>query len=82
MEGATSLISTVGFPIVCALALAWFVKYLIDKNHEQMEKITASHKEEMEKMTTAINNNTIALTRLIERMGGDLNVSEGPEIRN
>lgn len=50
-------ICTVGFPIVAYGALYW---YVIKKDSE--------HKEETEKMTEAINNNTIALTKLIERL--------------
>lgn len=50
-------ICTVGFPIVAYGALYW---YIIKKD--------AEHKEETEKMTEAINNNTIALTRLIEEL--------------
>lgn len=50
-------ICTVGFPIVAYGALYW---YIIKKDTE--------HKEETEKMTEAINNNTIALTKLIEEL--------------
>ena len=50
-------ICTVGFPIVAYGALYW---YIIKKD--------AEHKEETEKMTEAINNNTIALTKLIEEL--------------
>lgn len=52
-----SAICTVGFPIVAYGALYW---YIIKKD--------AEHKEETEKMTEAINNNTIALTKLIEEL--------------
>lgn len=57
-------VTTVGFPIVCCGAMAWYVKYSTDKAREQMNDITAKHKEEMEKMTEALNNNTIAITKL------------------
>lgn len=62
-------ITTVGFPIVVCLIVMVFVKYLLDKNNEQIEKITLEHKEETKEMTKAIENNTIALTRLLERLG-------------
>ena len=62
-------ITTVGFPIVVCLIIMVFVKYLLDKNNEQIEKITQEHKEETKEMTKAIENNTIALTRLLERIG-------------
>ena len=50
-------ICTVGFPIVAYGALFW---YVLKKDSE--------HRSEVEKMTEAINNNTIALTTLIERL--------------
>ena len=50
-------ICTVGFPIVAYGALFW---YVLKKDTE--------HKTEVEKMTEAINNNTIALNKLIERL--------------
>ena len=50
-------ICTVGFPIVAYGALFW---YVLKKDGE--------HRSEVEKMTEAINNNTIALTKLIERL--------------
>lgn len=56
----TQLISTLGFPIVCCIALFW-----------KMNKQDENHKEEMSKMTDALNNNTVALTKLSDRLGGE-----------
>ena len=53
-------ICTVGFPIVAYGALVW---YELKKDSE--------HRSEVEKMTEAINNNTIALTKLIERLDNE-----------
>lgn len=53
-------ICTVGFPIVAYGALFW---YVLKKDTE--------HRSEVEKMTEAINNNTIALTKLIERLDNE-----------
>lgn len=50
-------ITTVGFPIVAYGALFW---YIITKDK--------AHADEVNKMTEAINNNTIALTKLIDKM--------------
>lgn len=51
----TSLVSSIGFPIVMCGALFW-----------KMNKQDEQHKEEMDKVTEALNNNTIALTKLID----------------
>lgn len=73
-------ISTVGFPIVCCAVMAWYVKYQTDKNRQDMLtlieqnrndriKLDEQHKEEMYDFKIAIDNNTVALTRLCEKIG-------------
>ena len=52
-----TIISTVGFPIAMCIALF----YMIWKLNEQ-------HKEEMAKLIESLNNNTVALTKLNERL--------------
>lgn len=59
MEEIVSLIRDLGFPIAVAIALFW-------KNNKDQEQ----HRDEMEKVTTAINNNTLALTELKDKIGG------------
>jgi hypothetical protein len=53
------LISTLGFPIVCCIAMFW-----------QNIKLNESHKAEVSKLNEAINNNTIALNHIIDTLGG------------
>lgn len=57
VTGITQLIGSLGFPI----AVAVYLLYQNAKNEEM-------HKEEMNKLTEAVNNNTVALTQLAERM--------------
>jgi cellobiose-specific phosphotransferase system component IIC len=64
----TQAVTTIGFPIVMCGAMAWYVKYITDKHREEVTKLNEQHQQEMEKVTTAINNNTLALTKLCERM--------------
>lgn len=52
------LISTLGFPIVCCIALFWY-----------MVKQRDLHKEEINELKKSIDNNTIILTRLYEKLG-------------
>jgi hypothetical protein len=58
-----TLITNVGFPIGLTLILLW---YIYDSNNK--------HKEEMDKMSEALNNNTLALTKLIDRLERENNV--------
>lgn len=55
-------ISSLGFPIAMCIAMFWY-----------MTKQTETHKEEVAKMTEALNNNTLALSRLEMKMGVDEN---------
>lgn len=55
VEAITSLISTLGFPIVVCIALFWYVN-----------KQTESHKEEINGLRETINENTNILTQLKE----------------
>lgn len=59
-------VTQVGFPIVCCGAMMWYVKYSTDKNREEIDKLNEQHRREMTDMTTAVNNNTVVLTRLCE----------------
>ena len=57
MSTILEIISSVGFPIACCIAM--FV---------QQNKMSENHKNEMSEMKSAIDNNTIALTKLIEKL--------------
>lgn len=59
VQAIITAISTVGFPIVMCGALFW---YMINQRD--------AHKEEISKMTEAINNNTLALQKLLDKLGG------------
>lgn len=63
-------VTTLGFPIVCCGAMMWYVKYITDKNREEIDKLNTRHNEEMKEVTMAINNNTIALTKLCDMISG------------
>lgn len=59
MDNFVQIIKDLGFPIACVVALFWMV---IRQNDQ--------HKEEMQAMSEALNNNTKALIRLEEKIGG------------
>ena len=64
------IISTVGFPIVCFLMCGWYVKYREDKNDEKLDKLNMMHDDESRQMIAALNNNTLALQKLTDKLGG------------
>lgn len=66
----SDVISTVGFPIVCFLMCGWYVKYREDKNDEKLDKLNMMHDDESRQMIAALNNNTLALQKLTDKLGG------------
>lgn len=68
MNDIVSVVSAVGFPIVAALGCGFFVKWQYEQNMKQNEELRKEHKEEVSKMTDALNNNTIALQKLIDKL--------------
>ncbi len=69
MNDIVQVISAVGFPIVAALGCGFFVKWQYEQNMKQNEEMRKEHKEEVSKMTEALNNNTLALQKLIDKIG-------------
>jgi len=63
-----TLISTVGFPIVCFLLCCYYMKYREDVNDKKFEQMTQAHLEETQKMVEAVNNNTLAIQKLTDKL--------------
>lgn len=63
-------IGALGFPIVCAVAMGWYVKYVTDKNREDIATLNEQHQQEMKEVTAALNNNTLALQKLSDLLDG------------
>lgn len=61
-------VSLVGFPIVMCLVFMFYVKYLTDKNAEQIDKMNEQHREETKELSKAVENNTLALTQLVDEL--------------
>lgn len=70
LNGISEIVSTVGFPIVCFLLCGWYVKYREDKNDEKYDKLNNQHDDEMKQVVSALNNNTVALQKLADKLGG------------
>lgn len=69
-----TLIQSVGFPIVMCGLMAWYVKYITDKNREEIAQEREAHKQEMNQVITAINNNTIVIEKLIAKLDAESEV--------
>lgn len=67
----TTIITTVGFPIFACGAMGWYVKYISDRHSKEVQQLNEQHQEEMSKVTEALNNNTLALQKLCDKIGGN-----------
>lgn len=74
-----TMIGTYAFPIVACCAMAWYTReqteknrdLLLEINDEHMAEVTAlteRHKADSEKFTEAINNNTLAMQKLCDKL--------------
>lgn len=70
-----NLIGSYAFPIVACIAI--FLKSGEDAKayREEIRQMTEAHKQEQEKLVKAVNNNTLAVTRLLDLIGGEHNGS-------
>lgn len=60
VQDIVTAISTVGFPIVACGACFWYIN-----------KSGKEHKEEIDKLSTALNNNTLVMQKLADKLGGE-----------
>lgn len=58
MENIVQIIAQLGFPIAMCLLMFWYVT-----------KKDETHRDEMNKMAEAVNNNTIVMQRLLDKLG-------------
>ena len=64
MTEIMNAITTVGFPIVSCICIAWYAKYTNDNYRNDMKEANSQHKEEMNQLSQALQNNTLALQKL------------------
>lgn len=87
VEIIQGLFENLGVPIVIIIAMGAFIWFMYTQNRE--DRIDSEerwqellldeqerHQEEMKQFTEALNNNTVALTKLSALLGGENNVSE------
>lgn len=71
MDQIWSAIGQYAFPIVACVVMGWYVKYIQDNYRKDISDISSRHKEEMDKVTQALNNNTLAIQRLTDYIERD-----------
>ncbi len=76
------LISSLGFPIVSCVALALYVNQMTKQNREDIKEINKQRLDEMKDIEEfkndikeALNNNTMALNKLCDKLDGRVSVN-------
>lgn len=62
MQEVETLITTVGFPIAMCLLFAWYIY----KRDEKDSMKDTEHKQEVDKLSEAITNNTIVMEKILK----------------
>lgn len=71
MDQIFAAIGQYAFPIVACVMMGWYVKYTQDNYRKDIQELSKNHKEEIGKVTSALNNNTLALQKLTDVIGGE-----------
>lgn len=59
------MVNSLGFPIIMCGFFAW---YLVKRDAKDTERDN-QHREEVEKLSEAINNNTLVMQQIIDKLG-------------
>jgi hypothetical protein len=59
------LIGSYAFPIVACAAIGWFVKYLIDRNREDLKEMQKQHSDETKALREEMSEMNKTLTELV-----------------
>lgn len=68
LSSIAQLIGTLGFPIAACCYLFYSMQKEREQNAAQREADRLEHKQEMEKVTDALNNNTIVVQKLVDAL--------------
>lgn len=68
LSNIAQLIGTLGFPIAACCYLFYSMQKEREQNAAQREADRLEHKQEMEKVTDALNNNTVVVQKLVDAL--------------
>lgn len=68
MNEISTLISTLGFPIVACIGLGWFCKYMIDQNNKNVEQMFQMYDKANTENREAIKACTEAVNKLCDKL--------------
>lgn len=68
VQAIISVVQSLGFPIAMCIGACIFIKYQFDANNKNVAELRQEHKDEVSKMTDALNNNTLVVQKLIDKL--------------
>lgn len=71
MAGIIQMIGSLGFPIAACVYLFYSMQKERERNDAQREADRKEHKEEMTKVTEALQNNTLVIQKLVDAITVD-----------
>lgn len=71
MDVVIQMISSVGFPICACVFLAIFVRDSTEGYRNDVKDLQKEHKEEIAKVSEALNNNTLVIQKLCDKLEKD-----------
>jgi hypothetical protein len=82
METFISIISSLGFPIAACLYMAKYVREQTAIYRQDIKDLRKEHKDEIGKVTEALNNNTKAVEKLCLKLEGGVYSGDDNAIQN
>lgn len=68
LSAGLEIIQTVGFPIAVCIACFWYIYKMQIRHSEELERVQSEHREESLKLTEALNNNTLVMQKLVDKL--------------
>lgn len=67
-QSILTAITTVGFPIVACICMGYFFLKVNENYRTDIKELQASQKEETKALVDAVNNNTLVIQQLVDKM--------------
>lgn len=59
-----------GVPMICLAVVSWFCYDQLEKARQDRKEMEEKHKQEVDGMTKALENNTLVLNKLVDKLDG------------
>lgn len=69
MDGVIQIIQSLGFPIACVVAMFAMWQKEVKSHDDEIEKMRSTLETQSVATTEALNNNTLILTRILDKLG-------------